>query len=108
VKNEIASRPEAAMEAANWADFTYEITPNTISIIDINLVALARRCLGLARLVAQWLAVNRHGCVAAIQCSPVTYERKARNGLNWREFSGLTLAAFSLGDKAKFCVMEEP
>ncbi|MBV8277318.1 MAG: hypothetical protein JO170_18945 [Verrucomicrobia bacterium] len=41
MSNEIAFKPDAAMEAATRADFTYKITPNTISIIDTNLGKLS-------------------------------------------------------------------
>jgi hypothetical protein len=34
MSNEIAFKPDVAMEAATRADFTYKITPNTISITD--------------------------------------------------------------------------
>ena len=34
MSNEIAFKPDVTMEAATRADFTYKITPNTISITD--------------------------------------------------------------------------
>jgi hypothetical protein len=34
MSNEIAFKPDAAMEAATRADFTYKITPSTITITD--------------------------------------------------------------------------
>ena len=39
--NEIAFKPDAAMEAATRADFTYEITPSTATIIDTTLGKLS-------------------------------------------------------------------
>ena len=37
MRNEIAFKPDAVTEAATRADFTYKITPNTISITDTTL-----------------------------------------------------------------------
>ena len=43
--NEIAFKPDAAMEAATRADFSYKITPNTISITDTTLGKRSVTCL---------------------------------------------------------------
>ncbi|MBV8279554.1 MAG: hypothetical protein JO170_30415 [Verrucomicrobia bacterium] len=41
MRNEIAFKPDAAVEAATRADFTYKITPKTITITDTTLCKLS-------------------------------------------------------------------
>jgi hypothetical protein len=41
MSNEIAFNPDVALEAATRADFTYKITPNTITITDTTLGKLS-------------------------------------------------------------------
>ena len=41
MSNEIAFKPDAAMEAATRAEFTYRITPKTITITDTTLAKLS-------------------------------------------------------------------
>ena len=41
MSNEIAFKPDAAMEAATRAEFTYRITPKTITITDTTLGKLS-------------------------------------------------------------------
>src|SRR5215831_2755865 len=41
MRNEIAFKPDAVTEAATRADFTYKITPNTITITDTTLGKLS-------------------------------------------------------------------
>src|SRR5215831_4533357 len=41
MRNEIAFKPDAVTEAATRADFTYKITPRTISITDTTLGKLS-------------------------------------------------------------------
>jgi hypothetical protein len=76
MRNEIAFKPDAAMETATRDDFTYKITPTTITIMDTTLGKLSV----VLRKIEHW----HQGSIAA---SKIMYrdEDGLWNGIRWND-----------------------
>src|SRR5262249_53084171 len=90
MSNEIAFKPDAAMAAATRADFTYKITPNTISITDTTLgkISVTKDIDAVLRKIEHW----HQGSIAAfkIMCRD---EHGLWNGVRW---NGQRASVFTL------------
>src|SRR5262249_3540157 len=80
MRNEIAFKPDAIMEAATRADFTYKITPNTISITDTTLVKLS-----VTKHIDVVLSKIEHWHQGSIAAFKIMYRDEYRvwNGIRW-------------------------
>src|SRR6516225_5456098 len=80
MSNEIAFKPDEATEAATRADFTYKITPNTISITDTTLgkLSVTKDIDAVLRKIEYW----HQGSIAAFK---IMYrdEDGVWNGVSW-------------------------
>jgi hypothetical protein len=80
MSNEIAFRPDVAMETATRADFTYKITPRTISITDIPLgkLSVSKDIDAVLRKIEHW----HQGSIVAFK---IMYrdEHGVWNGVRW-------------------------
>jgi hypothetical protein len=65
MRNEITFKPDAAMGAATRADFTYKITPNTITITDTTLgtLSVTKDINAVLRKIEHW----RQGSIAGFK-----------------------------------------
>src|SRR5215831_15015816 len=90
MSNEITFKPDAAMEAATRADFTYKITPNTITITDTALgkLSVTKDIDAVLRKIEHW----HQGSIAA---SKIMYrdEHEVWNGIRW---NGQSASFFTL------------
>ena len=88
--NEIAFKPDAAMEAATRADFSYKITPNTISITDTTLGkrSVTKDIDAVLRKIEHW----HQGSIAAFK---IMY-RDGQGGWNGVRWSGQRASVFAL------------
>ena len=80
MRNEIAFKPDAVTGAATRADFTYKITPHTISIIDTTLgkLSVTKDIDAVLRKIEHW----HQGSIAAFK---IMYrdEHGVWNGIRW-------------------------
>src|SRR5262249_55579112 len=80
MSNEIAFKPDEAMEAATQADFTYKITPNTITITDTTLgkLSVTKDIDAVLRKIEHW----HQGSIATFK---IMYrdEHGVWNGVRW-------------------------
>jgi hypothetical protein len=80
MSDEIAFKPDIATEAATRADFTYKITPNTISITDTTLgkLSVTKDIDAVLRKIEHW----HQGSIAAFK---IMYrdEHGVWNGVQW-------------------------
>src|SRR5215475_6146293 len=80
MRNEIAFKPDAVTEAATRADFTYKITPRTISITDTTLgkLSVTKDIDAVLRKIEHW----HQGSIAAFK---IMYrdEHGVWNGVRW-------------------------
>src|SRR6516225_6017642 len=92
MRNEICFKPNAAMDAATRADFTYKITPNTISITDTTLgkLSVTKDIDAVLRKIEHW----HQGSIAAFK---IMYrdEHGVWNGVRW---NGQRASVFALGE----------
>jgi hypothetical protein len=80
MRNEIVFNPDVAMEAATRADFTYKITPHTITITDTTLgkLSVTKDIDAVLRKIEHW----HQGSIAAFK---IMYrnEHGVWNGVRW-------------------------
>jgi hypothetical protein len=90
--NEIAFKPDVAMEAATRADFTYKITPSTATIIDTTLgkLSVTKDIDAVLRKIEHW----HQGSIAGFK---IMYrdEHGVWNGVRW---NGKCASFFALGE----------
>ena len=96
MSNEIVFKPNVAMEAATRADFTYKITPNTISITDTTLgkLSVTKDIDALLRKIEYW----HQGSIAAFK---IMYrdENGVWNGVRWNGQRAALLALSETDEK---------
>src|SRR6516225_7033 len=80
MSNEIAFKPDAAMEAATRAEFTYRITPKTITITDTTLgkLSVTKDIDAVLRKIEYW----HQGSIAAFKIM-YRVEHRGWNGVRW-------------------------
>ena len=80
MSNEIAFKTDATMEAATRADFTYKITPSTISITDTTLgrLSVTKDIDAVLRKIEHW----HQGSIAAFKMMHRD-EHGIWNGIRW-------------------------
>jgi hypothetical protein len=96
MRNEIAFKPDAVTGAATRADFTYKITPHTISIIDTTLgkLSVTKDIDAVLRKIEHW----HQGPIAAFK---IMYrdESAVWNGVRWNGQRASVFALFETDDK---------
>src|SRR6516225_4907370 len=96
MRNEICFNLDIAREAANRADFTYKITPNTITITDTTLTKLSvtKDIDAVLRKIEHW----HQGSIAAFK---IMYrdEHGVWNGVRWNGQRASFFALFETDDK---------
>src|SRR5215813_7915612 len=90
MSNEIAFKPHVTMEAATRADFTYKITPNTITIADTTLgkLSVTKDIDAVLRKIEHW----HQGSIAGFKIMHRD-EHGDWNGVRW---NGQRASVFSL------------
>src|SRR6516164_9350784 len=93
---EIAFKPDAAMEAATRAEFTYRITPKTITITDTNLgkLSVGKDIDAVLRKIEHW----HQGSIAAFK-SMYRDEHGVWNGVRWNGQCASVLALCETDEK---------
>jgi hypothetical protein len=90
MSNQIAFKRDEAMEAATRADFTYKITPNTVTIIDTTLGKLS-----VTKDIDAVLRKNEHWHQGSIAGFKIMHrdEHGVWNGVRW---NGRRASVFAL------------